>query len=59
MLITSLIGIGAAGAAAYGIKRNRNNIDLSKTVQNAMDSIQNADIGKNMTSMMADFTNRK
>lgn len=59
MLVTSLIGLGAAGAAAY-VKRNRNNhnnIDLSRTVQNAMSSIQNANLGRNMASAMAELSN--
>ncbi|WP_338470642.1 hypothetical protein R4Z10_17920 [Niallia sp. XMNu-256] len=55
MLMTSLIGLGA-GAAVYGIRRNRNNVNLTRTVQNAMNSLQHANIGRNMSSAMAEFS---
>jgi hypothetical protein len=52
---TSLIGLGAS-AAAYGLKKNRRNIDLSRTIQNAMNSMQKANMGRNMASAFSEFS---
>ncbi|WP_428909583.1 hypothetical protein [Niallia sp. Krafla_26] len=46
---TTLIGLGAS-AAAYGMRRNRN-VDISRTVQNAMNTMRNG----NMNHAMAEF----
>jgi len=51
---TSLIGLGAS-AVAYGMKKNQN-MNLSKTVQNAMNSIQSANVGRNIAPVLAEFS---
>ena len=53
-LMWTLLGIGA-GAAAYKMKRNRN-VHLSRTVQNVMDTMQNGNLTRNMSSAMAEFS---
>jgi hypothetical protein len=55
MMWTSLIGLGVS-AAAYGMKKNRKNGDLSRSIQTAMSSMQNANLGRNMASAFSEFS---
>jgi hypothetical protein len=55
MMWTSLIGLGVS-AAAYGMKKNRKNGDLSRSIQTAMSSMQNANLGRNMASAFNEFS---
>jgi hypothetical protein len=55
MMWTSLIGLGVS-AAAYGLKKNRKNVDLSRSIQTAMNSIKNANVGRNMASAFNEFS---
>lgn len=52
---TSLIGLGVS-AAAYGMNKNRKNGDLSRSIQTAMKSMQNANVGRNMASAFNEFS---
>lgn len=55
MMWTSLIGLGVS-AAAYGLKKNQKNSNFSKSIQTAMNSMQNANVSRNMTSAFNEFS---
>jgi hypothetical protein len=55
MMWTSLIGLGVS-VAAYGMRKNRKNGDLSRSIRTAMNSMQNPNVGRNIASALNEFS---